>query len=114
MLGFWRLISATAAGAERGNVACEMRVGIRYGRNIRNRCNATVIAGRVSETMTGPKVRAVALSRGIGHDVTAVHVGDGCAVRANALGDAARGERQQAEILRLDATLRNRCRAQPF
>src|SRR5260370_9089172 len=105
MLGFLRVISATAAGAERGNVACEMRVGIRYSRNIRNRCNATVIAGRVSETMTGPKVRAVALSRGIRHDAAAVHVGDGCAVRPEALGDAARLERQQPEILRLDATI---------
>src|SRR6476660_3261402 len=114
MLGFLREISATAAGTDRGNVACEMTVGIRYSRNIRNRYSATVIAGRVSETMAGPKVRAVALSRGIRHDVTAVHVGDGRTVRANALSDAARGERQHAEILRLDATLRNRCGAQPF
>src|SRR5260370_29321879 len=70
-----------------------MRVGIRYNRDIRNRCNATVIAGRVSETMTGPKVRAVALSRGIRHDVAAVHVGYGRAVRADALGATARGHR---------------------
>src|SRR5258705_12247754 len=98
MLGFLRIISVTAAGAKRGNSVL-ICVRVQRSRLIRNRSSATAIAGSDGKTKVGPKVGAIALSRGVRHDVTAVHVGDRRPVGADTLRRSAPGKRQHAEIL---------------
>src|ERR1700693_110019 len=104
MLRLLRVISATAAGAERRNIACQISVRVRYGRS-RKLFSATAVVGSNGKTDTQSQVGAIALSRGIRHGVAAVHVGSRRPVSADTLSGATPGERQQAKIVRLGGLL---------
>src|SRR6266436_7323385 len=113
MFRFLRIISVTAAVAKRGNSVLTC-VRVQHSRLIRTRYTATAIAGSDGKTILGPKVGAIALSRGVRHDVTTVHVSGWRPVGADSLRRAAPGKRQHAKIFRLDGWLGNRNRTQLF
>src|SRR6266403_5553908 len=111
MLGFLRIISVTAGAANWKGNSVLVCVRVQHSRLFRNRVIATV-AGSDGKTISGVKVGAVALSRGVRHDVTAVHVGGWRPVGADPLRRAARGQREHATLFRLDGWLGHRHRAQ--